>query len=116
MKASLREAQFVGAARCAAEEWQLVAQQACARVRLFWRPAPPKRSWFRSTRLGQPRRQTLVVAGRRVARTAKAPTMIAAISRIVWAITNGGSLCVGASGCRAGTFWNDWTISTKTLR
>src|SRR5258705_3227165 len=29
---------------------------------------------------------------------------------------NGGSDCVGASAFSAGTFWNSWTINTKTLR
>ena len=28
----------------------------------------------------------------------------------------GGLDCVGASALRAGTFWNDWTIKTKTFR
>ena len=39
-------------------------------------------------------------------------------STMPWATANGGSAggTLGASACSAGTFRNDWTTSTNTLR
>jgi len=48
--------------------------------------------------------------------TAREPRTIKTIIETTWAIKNGGSDCVGAMAFRAGTFWKDWTISTRKLR
>ena len=45
-------------------------------------------------------------------------TMTKNTSTMPWAMANGGSAggTLGASACSAGTFRNDWTTSTNTLR
>src|SRR4029079_36924 len=55
------------------------------------------------------------VAGRNLD-AAKKPTTRKTTSAHPCAMRNGGSDCVRASGCSAGTFWNDCTIKTRTLK
>ena len=49
-------------------------------------------------------------------RTARKPSTINSTSTVNCAIANGGSFPFGASVCSAGTFKNDWTIATNTLK
>jgi Flp pilus assembly protein, pilin Flp len=65
------------------------------------------------SRFNQPVVRSL--AGRNLSAAAM-PAKRKAMSAISCAIRNGGSDWVGASGLRNGNFWNDWTISTSTLR
>src|SRR5262249_13818245 len=48
--------------------------------------------------------------------TANVPRTRNATSATSWATKKGGSDWVGDSVLNAGTFWNDWAISTKKLK
>jgi len=63
-----------------------------------------------------PSRHLPVTYASRNLRTARKPSATNSAITVNCAIANGGSLPVGASACRAGTFRNDWKIATNTLR
>jgi hypothetical protein len=48
--------------------------------------------------------------------TATRPSATNNASTTSYVIKNGGSDCVGASGCRNGSFWKAYTTPTKTFR